>query len=290
MKVIFLGTAASKPTKERGLSSVALQYQGEVILFDCGENAQRQMISLIKPSRISAIFLSHFHGDHVLGVPGLLMTMSLNQREDPLEIFGPEKTIYFLKNLLNSGYFGITFEVRVKELEENEKVDFKDFYVQCFKTDHGIPSLGYIFKEKDRRGSFIEEKAKKLGIKGKIFSELEKNGEIILNGEKISLEDVTGSKKRGRSVIYTGDTLPVDIPWEHCDLLIHDSTFLTEEDRNETYHTTVREACDAAVRAEAKTLVLTHISQRYSVDEILEEARKYCENTVVAEDLMVIDL
>ncbi len=290
MKVIFLGTAACKPTKERGLSSIAVQYKGNVVLFDCGENAQRQMLSTIKPSRISSIFLTHFHGDHMLGVPGLLMTMSLNERKDPLSVYGPERTIYFLKNLFKSGYFGITFDVNVRELKDKDIVDFDDFYIQSFETHHGIPSLGYTFKEKDRRGSFIEEKAEKLGIKGKMFAELEKNGEIYLDGRKIKLEEVTDSKKIGKSIVYTGDTLPVDIPFKECDLLIHDGTFLTDQDRNETYHSTVKEACETAIKIKAKKLALTHISQRYNADEMREEARKYFEDTVIAEDLMVIEL
>jgi len=290
MKVVFLGTAASKPTKERGLSSIALQYKGNVVLFDCGENAQRQMLSIIKPSKISSMFLTHFHGDHILGVPGLLMTMSLNERKEPLDIYGPKKTVYFLKNFFKSGYFGITFDVIIKELKDKDIIDFKEFYVQSFETNHGVPSLGYIFKEKDRRGSFMEEKAKKLGIKGKMFAELEKNGEIYLDGRKIRLEEVTDPKKIGKSIVYTGDTLPVDIPFEECDLLIHDGTFLNDQDRNDTYHSTVKEACETAVKIKAKKLVLTHISQRYSIDEIQEEAWKYLKDTIIAEDFMVIEL
>ena len=290
MKIIFLGTAASKPTKERGLSSIALQYKGNVVLFDCGENAQRQMLSIIKPSKISSMFLTHFHGDHILGVPGLLMTMSLNERKEPLDIYGPKKTVYFLKNFFKSGYFGITFDVIIKELKDKDIIDFKEFYVQSFETNHGVPSLGYIFKEKDRRGSFIGEKAKKLGIKGKMFAELEKNGEIYLDGRKIRLEEVTDPKKIGKSIVYTGDTLPVDIPFEECDLLIHDGTFLNDQDRNDTYHSTVKEACETAVKIKAKKLVLTHISQRYNSDEIREEARKYFKDIIVAEDFVVIEL
>jgi ribonuclease Z len=267
MKVIFLGTAASKPTKERGLSSIALQYKGNVVLFDCGENAQRQMLSIIKPSKISSMFLTHFHGDHILGVPGLLMTMSLNERKEPLDIYGPKKTVYFLKNFFKSGYFGITFDVIIKELKDKDIIDFKEFYVQSFETNHGVPSLGYVFKEKDRRGSFMEEKAKKLGIKGKMFAELEKNGKIYLDGRKIRLEEVTDP-----------------------DLLIHDGTFLNDQDRNDTYHSTVKEACETAVKIKAKKLVLTHISQRYSIDEIQEEAWKYLKDTIIAEDFMVIEL
>jgi len=290
MKIVFLGTAASKPTKERGLSSIALQYKGNVVLFDCGENAQRQMLSIIKPSKISSIFLTHFHGDHILGVPGLLMTMSLNERKEPLDIYGPKKTAYFLKNFFKSGYFGITFDVIIKELKDKDIIDFKEFYVQSFETNHGVPSLGYIFKEKDRRGSFMEEKAKKLGIKGKMFAELEKNGKIYLDGRKIRLEEVTDPKKIGKSIVYTGDTLPVDIPFKECDLLIHDGTFLNDQDRNDTYHSTVKEACETAVKIKAKKLVLTHISQRYSIDEIQEEVRKYLKDTIIAEDFMVIEL
>ncbi len=290
MKVVFLGTAASKPTKERGLSSIAIQYQGNVVLFDCGENTQRQMISLVKPSKVSSIFLTHFHGDHVLGIPGLLMTMSLEERTDPLSIYGPKNTIYFLQNLFKSGHFGITFNVDVHELEDGDTIDFEDFYIRVFETDHSVPSLGYIFKEKDKRGNFIEEKAKKLGIEGRMFSQLEKNGEIIVNGRKITLDEVTGPKNIGRSVVYTGDTLPTPISWEEADLLIHESTFLKEEDRGDTYHSTIQEACEAAQKIGAKKLALTHISQRYNTEEIENEVKKYTDNVVIAEDRMMIEL
>lgn len=290
MNVIFLGTAASKPTKERGLSSIAIQYHGNVVLFDCGENAQRQMISLVKPSKISSIFLTHFHGDHVLGVPGLLMTMSLDERTDPLSIYGPKNTAYFLQNIFKSGYFGITFDVNVHELEGGETVDFKDFYVRTFETNHGVPSLGYIFKERDRRGNFIEDKAKKLGIKGRMFSKLEKDGKITVNGKKVTLDEVTGPENIGRSIVYTGDTLPINIPWREADLLIHEGTFLTEEDRGDTYHSTVQEACEAAEKIKAKKLAVTHISQRYTAEEIAQEADKYTDSIVIAEDKMIIEL
>ncbi|MEA1993780.1 MAG: ribonuclease Z [Euryarchaeota archaeon] len=290
MKVVFLGTGASRPTKERGVSSIAVKYRGEVILFDCGENAQRQMVSLIKPSKITSIFISHFHGDHVLGIPGLLMTMSLSERTEPLDIYGPEKTIYFLKNMLKSGYFGINFDVNVHEIEDGGRVNFGEYYIQSFKTDHGVPSLGYIFKENDRRGSFIEEKTEKLGINGKMFSKLERNGEITVNGKNVTMEELTGPKKTGKSIIYTGDTLPVDIPFKKCDLLIHESTFLNEKDRNNTFHSTVKDACEAARDIGAKKLILTHISQRYDPGEIEKKAREYIDSAEVAEDLAVIEL
>jgi ribonuclease Z len=290
MNLIFLGTAAGRPTRTRNLPCIALQYNGEVILFDCGEGAQRQMLSVVSPSKIEKICISHFHGDHYLGLGGLLQTMSLNKRETPLSIYGPKESIQFLKNYFNSGHFGIRFNIAVYELEE-DVVEEKNYYIRSFPVKHGVPTIGFVFEEKEKRGHFLEKKAHSLGIKGRLFSEIEKKGVVEIDGKKITLEEVTGPRRPGKKIVYSADTVPCDAVVEaaaKCDILIHEATYITEEDRCNTYHTTVKEACEIAKKAEVSKLILTHISQRYEENEIIKEAEKYFDNVVVAYDLLEV--
>ncbi|MFQ6088395.1 MAG: ribonuclease Z [Candidatus Methanofastidiosia archaeon] len=292
MKLIFLGTAASKPTLSRNLTAIALQFEGEVILFDCGEGTQRQMLRRVSPSKISNIFISHFHGDHYLGLGGLLHTLSLNKREKPLNIFGPENTKNFLQSLFSSGYFGINFKVRLRELG-NTKLEFEKYFIHSFKVEHGVPTLGYLFSEKDKRGKFLKNKAESLGIKGRMFKELEIKGRIEVEGREVLLEDVTGKMRKGKKIVYSSDTKPckaLENFAKDADVLIHEATFMSEEEREGTFHTTVKEACELAGRCNVGKLVLTHFSQRYSQEEISKEAKRYFENVIVAEDFLELEI
>lgn len=292
MKLIFLGTAAGRPTRRRNLPSIALQFNGEIILFDCGEGTQRQMISLVSPSKIEKIFISHFHGDHFLGLGGLLQTMSLNKREKPLSIYGPVGATNFLKNFVSSGHFGIRFHIFIYEMEE-DIIEEEEYYIRSFPVTHGVPTLGFVFEEKEKRGKFLEEKAKSLGIHGRLFSEIERKGSIEIDGRKITLEEVTGPRRPGKKIVFSADTVPCEKVVQearNCDILIHEGTYITDEDRSGTYHTTVKEACEIASKAGAKKLVLTHISQRYEDDEVLKEAEKHFAPVLVAHDFLEIDV
>ncbi len=297
LEVIFLGTGGIMPTRERNVPAIAIRYKGEILLFDVGEGTIRQMnTAKISPMRVDKIFITHFHGDHYLGLAALIQTMNLWNREKPLHIYGPKYTFEFVQNLLNSGFFRPGFEVHVHELGET-RLKFGDYEVWSFKVEHGIPALGYVFKERDRRGKFIPEKLAQYGLKpGPILGKLEKEGEIEFNGRIIRLEDVTGPKRRGVKIVYTGDTEPTErvrLFSERADLLIHDATYLSAEDRGESYHSTVTEACETAKRARVKLLAPFHRAFRYTYDEYMREAERICGefgvNFVVPRDFDVLE-
>ncbi|ASJ01038.1 ribonuclease Z [Thermococcus gorgonarius] len=281
VQIYFLGTGGIMPNRERNVPSIAVRYRGEILLFDAGEGTIRQMnIAKLSPMKIDKIFITHFHGDHYLGLGGLLQTMNLWNRKKPLHIYGPKHTFEFVRNFINSGFFRPVFDIHVHELGE-ARLKFDGYEVWSFRVEHGIPALGYVFKEKDRRGKFLPEKLKVYGLKpGPLLGKLEREGQIELNGRIIRLEDVTGPRRRGVKLVYTGDTAPCErvvLFSEKADLLIHDATYLVPEDRGESYHSTVEEACEVAKKAKVKLLALFHRAFRYSHDEYLSKATELCD-------------
>ncbi len=285
LEVIFLGTGGIMPTKERNVPSIALRYKGEIILWDVGEGTLRQLnTAKLSPMRIEKIFITHFHGDHYLGLMSLIQTMTLWNRERPLHIYGPKYAFEFIQNYLKSGFFAPSFEIHVHELGE-ARLKFGDYEIWSFKVEHGIPALGYVFKERDKRGNFDLEKIRELGLKpGPWMKELELKGKIEINGRVIHLEDVTGRPKKGVKIVYTGDTEPcgrVRLFSEKADLLIHEATYLTEEERGESYHTTVNEACEVAEKAKVKLLALFHRAPRYKYGEYLQKAKQLCSHKFI---------
>jgi ribonuclease Z len=300
LRVVFLGTAGSIPTLQRGLPAIAVQRNGELILFDCGEGVQRQMISAgIGFHRKTKIFITHMHGDHVLGLPGLFQTMSLLDRERKLELYGPSGIRAFVEATQQTVQFTLTFPIEVFEIEDPSVVcKEREYEVHAIWVDHVIPSLAYALTEKPRPGKFHPEKARSLEVpEGPLWSKLQHGSAVELpNGRVVNPEEVLGPPRPGRKIVYTGDTRPVKNLAEfaeNADLLIHDATFDDElwEKAHEDGHSTPSQAAETAKRAGAKRLVLTHISARYKESSLLlEQAKKVVPRVDVAEDFMKIDL
>jgi len=300
LQVIFLGTAASIPTPTRALPTVAIKREGELILFDCGEGAQRQMIrAKIGFNRKTKIFITHMHGDHVLGLPGILQTMSLLGRDKPLEVYGPVGIKAFVEAIIHTVRFGLSFQVDLYEIEDEGIVrEEKEYNTYAVWADHSVPALAYALIEKPRPGKFDLERAVSLGVpEGPLWSKLQHGHEVELpNGRKVGPQDVMGPPRSGRKIIYTGDTGPSDNIVklaEEADLMIHEATFADDlmERAVEERHSTVTQAAEVAKRARTKLLILTHISSRYKDSKmLLEQVEKTFLNTRVAEDFMRIDI
>lgn len=272
LRVTFLGTSAAIPTTERNPSSVFVNREGDRLLFDVGEGTQRQMMRFGTGFGIDEIFLTHLHGDHVLGLPGLLQTWEFTERTDPVMIFTPRgmgsRVEKFLAALKDEPSYGVS----IREVDPDTTVMTRDSYeIRTFRTDHRTTGVGYSLIEYERKGRFDRERAEELGVPvGPKFSQLHSGHPVELeDGTVVEPEQVVGQPRPGRKVVYTGDTRPTDSvvnAASGADLLIHDATFTDEHaDRaRETAHSTAREAGEIAARAGAKRLALTHISSRYT--------------------------
>lgn len=297
--VIFLGTGGSWPTVKRNVSSIAVKRGGEIILFDCGEGTQRQMQrSKLSYMQIKSIFISHFHGDHFLGLPGLIQTMQLNDRKEPLGVYGPRGTGKIVETIKGLGHFKPGYEIKGIDIDEGDVIRFGGYEIRPFRVYHNVPTLGFVLEEDTRPGRFDRAKAISLGIpEGPLFGRLQRGGIIkLMDGRTITPDMVLGPPRPGRKIVYSADTRPTDKVIEYAknaDLLIHDSTFLSDlEDVAEEYaHSTARQAAEIAKRANVKKLVLTHISPRYMVDEDIEkEAKEIFGDSLVAKDFMKIEI
>lgn len=293
LRVVFLGTASSRPTVRRNVSSVAVQREGEMHLFDCGEGTQRQMMRFGVGFRVRDLFVTHLHADHYLGITGLLRTMSLQGRTEPVRVFGPAGGRKTLRTAVDLGGDRFTFGVTVHPLKPGDSVEYGEYRVEVFSTDHTRRSVGYAVREEERRGRFDVEKAERLGVpEGPLFGKLHRGEAVTLEGGRtVRPEEVVGEPRPGRSLVYTGDTRPCDSVREagrEADLLIHEATFGdAEADRaHTTGHTTARQAAELAAEIGARRLILTHLSARYSEQphRLEEEARPAFPGVEVAED------
>lgn len=298
IRVVFLGTSASIPTKNRALPSLMMIREGEQLLFDCGEGTQRQMVKAGMGLRKKLkIFITHMHADHVLGLAGILMTLSLTGRQEPLEIYGPpglEFLIECLKKLFN---FNPTFNLIIHEISSGVIYRGRGFRIEAFEVRHTIDSYGYALIEDPRPGKFNPKRAEELGIpRGPLWKALQEGKSVTINGRVIKPEDVMGPPRKSLKIVYTGDTAPTQTVVKmsrDADLLIHEATFddSLEKLADEELHSTASQAAKIALEAGVKKLILTHISPRYEDPNILlVQAKRIFENTLIAEDLMDITL
>ena len=297
--LIFLGTSAGIPSVERGLPSVALKYGRWILLFDCGEGTQRQMmkarIGFMKPMKI---FISHLHGDHVFGLLGLLQTMNLLGREEKLEVYGPKGIRDFLEAGVDHSIAELKFPLKVSEVKGGIIVREQNFKVRARKVRHSIPTFAYSFEERERPGKFDVEAALKLGVpKGPLWGRLQQGKSVKLpDGRIIKPEQVVGPPRPGLKIVYSGDTKPCQALLQlarNADILIHECTFDDElaERAEAEFHSTPSGAAQLALKAGVKRLILTHISTRYRDASLLaEQAKKIFPETLAAEDFLKIEL
>jgi ribonuclease Z len=300
IRVLFLGTAGSVPTPERSLPAVLIQREGEQLLFDCGEGVQRQMIKAKTGfHKKMKVFISHLHGDHILGLPGLLQTMALLDRQAKLDIYGPPGIEPFLESVRENVQFVLTFPVEIHEVQEAGAIcEENEYTVRAVWANHVIPSLAYVFAEKPRPRRFYPARAKALGVpEGPLWSKLQHGHNVkSAKGEIVRPEEVTGASRPGRKIVYTGDTRPIRRFVKFAagaDLLIHDATLGDElsQRAEEDGHSTPSQAAREAKKAKVKKLILTHISARYKdTSMLLKQARKVFRNVQVAKDFMEMEI
>jgi ribonuclease Z len=299
LKIVFLGTAGSFPTPKRNPSCVFVNREGELLLFDCGEGTQRQMMmAKCGMMNLSSIFITHFHADHILGIPGLIQTLSFNGRQTPLVIYGPRGVAGFVELFVQLGHFRLGFELRAVEVSGGDVIEGEGYRVEVFNTVHSVPSVGYALVEDERPGRFNRERAIALGVPpGPLFKKLHSGECVEVGGRVVRPEEVVGPARRGRKLVYTGDTRPTEDTVraaKDADVLIHDGSMADDlcEWAQDTRHSTAGEAAEVARKAGVNLLVLTHISARYSEDtsQLLIDARKIFENTLVAYDLMELEI
>lgn len=294
MHVTFLGTSGAIPSAERNTSAVLVRRSGERFLFDCGEGTQRQMMRYRTGFDVSHVFLTHLHGDHILGLPGLCQTWDFNDREASLAVHTPPGTKPAVESLLGMAGTDPAYPVSVHEARPGSVVVQGDEYeIRAFRTEHRTQSVGYALVEDERKGRFDREKAESLGVPvGPKFGELHSGNSVELeDGTVVHPDQVVGPSRPGRRLVYTGDTRPTDVTVSEArdaDLLIHDATFADDNaDRaHQTGHATAREAADIASRAGTKRLALVHISTRYGgvVDRLASEAREAFDGEVFVPD------
>lgn len=299
LTVTFLGTGAACPTVDRNVSSLAIHREGEMLLFDCGEGTQRQMMRYGAGFTFREVFFTHYHSDHILGIVGLVRTLGLQDRHEPMTLYGPRGAKRILGGLLSVGVERTKFPLEILEVAPGDRLRRKDYDLTVFPTEHRADTVGYALVEHDRLGRFDPERARELGIpEGPLWGKIHK-GEVVTlaDGRRIEPAELVGPTRPGRTVVYTGDTRPIPGIVEvarGADLLIHEATFGDDETERatETGHATARQAAQVAREAGVRNLLLTHISARYTREapELLAEAREVFPSTRVARDGMVVDV
>ncbi len=298
IRLTFLGTAAARPTVGRNVSGLAVQREGDLFLFDCGEGTQRQMMRYQCGFGVRAIFVTHTHADHILGITGLLRTMALQDRTEPITIYGPRNSRAVLDQVVNLGPHRTNFPVEVVEVGPGEHIDQGEYVIEPFAVQHRTDAVGWALVEEDRLGRFDVDRARELGVPdGPLFGRLHRGEDVEVDGNIIRAADLVGIPRPGRTIVYTGDTSPCRETVERAkgaDLLVHEATFCREEAARAraTGHSTAEEAARVAVSAGVRELVLTHVSARYSdtPGQLLAEAREIFSATRVARDGLEIEV
>ena len=297
LDVTFLGTSASAPTARRGTASLLIRRGGDRMLFDCGEGTQRQLLrSSIGLVDLEEIFVTHFHADHYLGLPGMLKTFSLRMRDVPLTVYGPPG-LRDLYAALGKVVGKLTYPVELVELRAGDVLTRDGYGICAFPVDHRVPALGYALVESERPGRFDNAVADALGVPfGPERGALQRGEPVTLaDGRTVQPEELVGPARPGRTVVYTGDTTPADavgVLFAGADVLVHEATFLNEDrDRaRETGHSTALQAAEIARDAGVSLLALTHISPRYFAADLLGEAREVFPSTILPRDFDVIEV
>jgi ribonuclease Z len=295
LAAIFLGTGGSVPSARRSTASVLITRGGDRLLFDCGEGTQRQLQRSLGLVQVDEIYLTHFHADHILGLPGLLKTYDLTDREVPLAIYGPSGLRELFK-VLGPIVGRLGFGLELVELAPGDAVPHDGFEVQSFEAAHSVRASGYAMVEEERPGRFDPDAAKAAGVpEGPAFAALQRGEEVAGSAGTVSPRQVMGPSRPGRTVVLTGDTAPSPATVAaaaDAELLIHDASFAEEEAQRaaETGHSTVGQAAAVAAEAHVKLLALVHISSRYHVGSVLDEAREVFEPTIAPRDFDIVEI
>jgi ribonuclease Z len=299
LTITLLGTSAAVPSVDRNVAALAVQREGETLLFDCGEGTQRQMMRYGVSFAFSEIFFTHYHADHMLGVTGLLRTLGLQDRTAPVTLYGPRGAQRILGQAVGLGIERNRFDIQIVEIGAGQTLGRSDYDIVTFETDHRADTIGYALVEHTRLGRFNPDKARELGIpEGPLWGRIHKGETVELpDGRRVEPSALVGGPRLGRKFVYTGDTRPcatVVAAAAGADLLVHEATFGEDErDRAvETGHSTAAQAAEVARQAGARRLVLTHVSPRYTRDapELLAEAKAVFPETLIGRDGLTIDV
>jgi ribonuclease Z len=295
LSVLFLGTAGSMPTVQRAPASLLIRRGGDRILIDCGEGSQRQLLRSVGLPELEHVFLTHFHADHFLGLPGMMKTFALRGRDLPLHIYGPRGLTGLISDLRRI-YGKLSYEVRVVELGPTDTVEFDNYRIGAYSVVHRMEALGYALVEDERPGRFDPGRAIELGVpEGPLYGELQRGVAVEANGRRVSPEQVMGETRPGRKLVFTGDTQPCEATVavaQGAELLVHDGTFSGDEQERarQTGHSTAPDAARIAAEAGVSLLALTHLSSRYFGPVIEKEAREFFERAVVPRDFDVVEV
>ncbi|MBC6308383.1 ribonuclease Z [Listeria sp. FSL L7-1582] len=304
MELIFLGTGAGVPSKGRNVTAIALTMLNErnsIWLFDCGEATQHQILrSSIRLSKLEKIFITHLHGDHIFGLPGLLSSRSFQGGETELTVYGPVGIASYIRTSLAVSGTHLKYSLEIVEIEEEVVFEDAEFKVICRELDHGILSYGYRIEEADKPGSLDAAGLSAFGVKpGPVFKELKEGKTVMLeNGKVINGSEFIGPTKKGRTIAIFGDTRTTPnelVIANQADVIIHEATFGAEmgDMAGEYMHSTTLEAATLAKNAEAKRLIITHISSRYNREDnrkLVSECREIFPNTEIATDFAIFEL